>query len=125
MNKITTIGRLGKDAGIFGQGATKVFSFSVGSNTGYGDKQKTVWYKVTAFVSEKQLARAEKLKAMLVKGTEVCVHGDFSEEEYQDKKSPAITTTLSDITVTKYKNAKPSADAGETSTEQGDDGIPF
>lgn len=125
LNKITTIGRIGKDAGLFGGGATKVLSFSVASDSGYGERKVTLWYKVSIFVSEKQLDRAEKLKGMLVKGTEVCIPGDLGEETYNDKKSLTISCSLNDVQITKFKNPKPSAEGASDDAPAGDDGIPF
>jgi len=125
LNKVTTIGRIGKDAGLFGQGTTKVLSFSVGSNFGWGDKKGTLWYKVTCFVGEKGVDRAKKLIEKLTKGTEVCVSGDMSEEEYNDRKSNVITVQMNDIVITKYKDAKVKPDAETPATEPVDDGIPF
>lgn len=125
LNKVTMIGRIGKDAAIFGQGATKVLSFTVAANFGWGDKKGTMWYKVASFVGEKSLERAKKLSAMLVKGTEVFVTGDLSEETYNEKTQNVVTVSINDVVITKFKVPKDSTTADPTPTADVDDGIPF
>jgi single-stranded DNA-binding protein len=130
LNKGSTIGRIGKDAGIFGQGTTKVLSFNVGSNYGWGDKKGTFWYKVTCFVGEKSMDRAKKLCELLKKGTEVFVTGDLSEEEYNDRKSLVLTVNMNDVVITKFKDKPKAAEAPDSPNDDSptvgeDDGIPF
>ena len=80
--KVTIIGRLGKDPeSRFTPAGTQVTVFSVATDTGYGDKKKTVWFRVAAW--EKL---AELCNQYLSKGKLVYVEGTLSEPRiYQNK----------------------------------------
>jgi single-strand DNA-binding protein len=71
---------LGRDAEVrvLG-GGTSVLTFTAASNTGYGDKQKTLWIRVQIFGK-----RAEgQLVDYLKKGVQCFVSGELSMNEYQ------------------------------------------
>lgn len=120
MNKITTVARIGKDAVIRGTGERKVLSFSVASDTGWGDKKQTIWYNVSTWFAPAQLTRAEKFATLLAKGNKVTIIGDLSETEYEGKKSLAITVTnFSDIEVVAFKGdgKKPAPEVSDVGDE--------
>lgn len=79
-NVMTFTGHLARDAEVkYTQSGTAILSFSVGCNSGYGDKKKTMWVRVTLFGK-----RAEgQLKDYLKKGTNVFVSGELSQNEYK------------------------------------------
>ncbi|MDT8372237.1 MAG: single-stranded DNA-binding protein [Gammaproteobacteria bacterium] len=91
LNILTVTGRIGRDAEYrsFPNGGG-VLSFSLAINTGYGDKQKTMWLRANIFGK-----RAEGgLRNYLVKGQEVAVSGELSENEFTDKNTGETKKTL-------------------------------
>lgn len=77
-NQFVMVGRLGADAQV-GQGATPLTRMNVATSVGYGDKQKTLWMKVTCF------GKTAEFAAKLKKGDEVLVSGYLEPNEYKDK----------------------------------------
>ena len=77
----TVTGRIGKDA-VTRQTAKgdSVTSFSIASDSGYGDNKKTDWVNAALFGK-----RGEALAQYLVKGSQVFVVGELSTEEYEGK----------------------------------------
>lgn len=83
MATIVVVGRLGSDGELREtQGGTKVISFSVADDVGYGDKKKTIWMKCALFGK-----RAESLAQYLTKGTLVEVTGIPQVSAWIDKKN--------------------------------------
>lgn len=86
---LTATGRLGKDAELRSlNDGTKILSFSVGSDIGYGDKKQTIWLDCSIFG-----ARGEKLAQYLTKGSQVTVIGEFGQRTYQNKSGETVTAT--------------------------------
>lgn len=74
MQKITIIGRLGRDAAIREtQDGGKVISFTVAVNSRYRGVDKTSWYEVFSFNYE----RFKNMAKYLTKGSSVVVVGDL------------------------------------------------
>lgn len=91
MNLLVITGRVGSDAVFraFPNGGG-VLSFSVATNSGYGDKEKTLWLRANIFGK-----RAEGgLAQYLVKGQEVALSGELSENEYNDKNTGETKKSL-------------------------------
>jgi len=83
MNKVTLLGNLGRDPEMrYTQDGIPVTTMSVGASTGYGDKKKTIWFRVSAW---RKLAEA--CSEYLEKGCKVYVEGSFVDEPkvYQKK----------------------------------------
>tara|TARA_R110001632_G_scaffold167134_1_gene285606 strand:- start:177 stop:545 length:369 start_codon:yes stop_codon:yes gene_type:complete len=80
MNSCTFVGRLGRDAEIKEVGESKLISFAIGSDAGYGKNKSTVWLDCSIW-GENRLGLADYLK----KGTQVTVIGELSEREYKNK----------------------------------------
>ena len=73
--KTTIVGRLGRDPELkYTAQGTPVCSFSVATDQGYGDKKKTVWYRVSAWQK-----LAEICNQYLKKGRQVLVDGEIAE----------------------------------------------
>lgn len=71
MATMVCTGRLGRDGELKTlQSGTKVLSFSIADDVGWGDRKKTLWHKCALFGD-----RAEKLAQYLTKGTIVEVAG--------------------------------------------------
>ena len=66
MNNCVFDGRLARDAELKDLGENKVCNFSVGSNVGFGDKQKTLWLDCSIWGR-----RGEALNDSLKKGQQV------------------------------------------------------
>lgn len=85
MNTITVVGHIGTDAELrhTSTGAA-VASFSLASNDGPKDKQRTVWFRVSVW---RQLG--ETLAPYLTKGTQIMVVGsiDAGPRVWQDAKT--------------------------------------
>lgn len=96
--KVTIVGRLGRDPEMkYTPQGTAVTEFSVATDAGYGDKKKTVWFRVTAW--EKM---AETCNAHLAKGRQVLVEGTLSEPKPFQAKNGEWRASL-DLTAREVK----------------------
>jgi single-strand DNA-binding protein len=79
-NVFSCTGTCGKDAEVRYSGAgLAILSVNVANNVGFGDKQQTMWIRVTLFGK-----RAEgSLKDYLVKGQQIFVSGELTLNEYK------------------------------------------
>jgi len=79
-NVISFTGTVGRDAEVkYLASGSAVLSVTVANSVGFGDKQKTNWFRVTLFGK-----RAEgSLKDYLKKGQAVFVSGELSQNSYQ------------------------------------------
>jgi single-strand DNA-binding protein len=109
-NVFSFVGTCGRDAEVrYSASGLAVLSVNVANNVGYGDKQQTLWVKVTLFGK-----RAEgSLKDYLLKGQQVFVSGELTLNEYQakdgtNKTSLELLANVIDL-VGKRTNASPSA----------------
>lgn len=68
--KLTLIGRLGADPIMNTVGENQVANFSLAVDDGWGDNKKTVWFRVSAWNRQAELA-----VQYLLKGSRVCVEG--------------------------------------------------
>lgn len=74
MQKITIIGRLGRDAAIREcQDGSKMLSFTVAVNGRYRGTEKTSWYEVSTF----QVEKYKNMLKWLTKGSSVIVVGEL------------------------------------------------
>jgi single-strand DNA-binding protein len=86
LNKVTVIGRLGKDPEVrYTQAGEPITSFSVAAGEKWtnkiGEKQeRTEWFNVTAFGALAKIA-----SEYLVKGKQVYLEGQLRTEEWTDK----------------------------------------
>ena len=81
MNILIFDGRLTKDAELKQLQNGVVCNFDIASNIGYGDKQKTMYFRCDLWNK-----RAESLHPYLKKGNQVFISGELSVEEYTDKE---------------------------------------
>lgn len=121
MNVCTFVGRLGRDPELKEVGSNKVLSFSVASDTGYGDNKSTIWLDCSVWGR-----RGESLSQFLTKGTQVTVAGSLSERKYQAKdgqEKTALQMNVNEISMTGGgEQQKPAA---PTNHVEHDDAIPF
>lgn len=84
MATLIVTGRVGRDAEIRSlQDGTKVLSFSIADDIGYGEKKKTQW--ISAAMFDKSGKRAEALAPYVTKGSVVEVVGEPSVNSYEGK----------------------------------------
>lgn len=88
-NQISFDGRLGDDAELRDAAGTSVLNFSVASNVGFGDKQKTNWFRCTLWGK-----RGESLSTHLKKGQQVTIWGEFSTREYEGKNGKGLSLEI-------------------------------
>ena len=81
MITVTVAGRLGKDAELRQAGNSQVCSFSVASDTGFGDRKQTHWFNCSLWGRQ-----GEALAQYLKKGSQVTITGEYSEREYEGKQ---------------------------------------
>lgn len=80
MRELTIYGRIGRDAEVkYYNGDKQLISFSVGTTCGFGERQKTIWYKCTSFRGSDV-----KLVQYLLKGQPVIIAGEHGKDEWTD-----------------------------------------
>ena len=79
-NVFSFTGTVGRDAEVrYAPSGLAVLNFTVANNIGFGDKQQTLWIRVTLFGK-----RAEgQLQNYLKKGQQVFVSGELTKSEYR------------------------------------------
>ena len=79
-NVFSFTGTIGRDAEVrYAPSGLAVLNFTVANNIGFGDKEKTLWIRVTLFGK-----RAEgQLQNYLKKGQQVFVSGELTQSEYR------------------------------------------
>lgn len=87
MIKITFSGNIGQDCQVKKVGDSTVCEFSVGCQSGYGERAKTEWFKCSIWGKR---AENVKLTAGLTKGQQVFVTGEFTTSEYVNKDGKTI-----------------------------------
>ena len=144
LNKVTLIGRVGKDPEIkITQAGKKLASFSLATSESWKDKQgqkqeKTEWHNIVIY--NENLAKI--IENYVKKGSQIYIEGQLQTRKWQDKDGKDRYTTevvLQDfrghiiLLDSKYSNAQPETQAKSSNTETGqftqqhelDDDIPF
>lgn len=106
MNSISVAGRLGKDSELRVVGENSVLNFNVGSDVGFGDKKKTLWFSCAVWGK-----RATSLEQYLKKGQAVTVFGQLSTREYTNKEGANVTSlevNVNDVVLQGGKKEDPS-----------------
>jgi len=98
-NVFSFTGTIGRDAEVrYAASGMAVLNVTVANNVGFGDKQQTLWIRVTLFGK-----RAEgSLKDYLKKGQQVFVSGELTQNEYKAndgtmKTSLELTANIIDL----------------------------
>ena len=88
-NVFSFTGTIGRDAEVrYAPSGLAVLNVTVANNVGFGDKQQTLWIRVTLFGK-----RAEgQLQNYLKKGQQVFVSGELTQREYQAKDGTTKTS---------------------------------
>lgn len=126
MSLMTITGRLGRDAELKTlQSGTKVLSFSIADDIGWGDKKRTQWISCALFGD-----RAEKLAQYMTKSTLVECHGVPSVRAWKNKDGEPQAALELNVNEVKLhgggsKDSGPVADKGRATRGSDDDDIPF
>jgi len=131
MNVLCISGRLVRDSELrFLKDGKQVLSFSVASNSGYGESKKTNYFECSIFG-----ARGEKLADYMKKGQEVAVSGEITLNEYQTTEGEtkaSLRVRVNDITLVGSSSgahpAKQETRAGSNPVDNFadyDDSLPF
>jgi single-strand DNA-binding protein len=122
MLKFSAIGHLGQDAKAGTGGSQPVVNFSVGCNTGFGDRKRTHFIDCAIWG-----ARGEKLIPYLKKGQQVFISGEGGFRTYQDrngKEQVVLTIHVDDLELLGGAKSANGAGAGQGGGDryQGDPG---
>ena len=125
MNKVTLIGRLGKDPEMsYTPNGLAVTKFAIAVNhftrlQGGERQEETWWYNITAFGKQ-----AETCNTFLKKGDKVYVDGRLTPRKYTDRNG--VERVSLDVTLTEWENLSPREQSGVGSSSgfgDGDDGL--
>jgi len=123
-NTFIVTGNLGRNAELrYTQNNKPVLNFSIANTTGYGDNEKTAWYKAAIFGD-----KAIKLEQHMTKGTKVLLIGEltFNEWEKDGIKKSAPEIFVKSFEFMSKKEAQ--TENSHTTNHKEDDvdmGIPF
>ncbi|MFI3197469.1 MAG: single-stranded DNA-binding protein [Methylococcaceae bacterium] len=108
-NVFSFTGAIGRDAEVrYAPSGLAVLNFTVANNIGFGEKQQTLWIRVTLFGK-----RAEgSLKDYLKKGQQVFVSGELTQSEYKandgtTKTSLELNANIIDLIGKKNESSQP------------------
>jgi single-strand DNA-binding protein len=108
-NIMSFVGTCGRDAEVrYSPSGMAILNVNVANNVGFGDRQQTLWIRVTLFGK-----RAEgSLKDYLKKGQQVFVSGELSQSEYKandgtTKTSLELVANVLDLVGKKSDNSQP------------------
>jgi len=114
MNNWSFTGYLGGDAEQrFTQSGESVVNFSVGVNSGYGEKQTTTWARCALWGK-----RGEAVAQYLAKGQPVGICGEVTLREYTDRegqKRSSLDVRVIDLTLLGKRDGGQSAPSRESS----------
>lgn len=118
------VGRAGGDPQMrYTPDGTPVTSLSVAVNTGYGDKKRTVWYRVSCWRKT-----AEAVNQYVVKGALLLCEGELTEPKPYQAKDGEWRASLDLVAHTvKFLSSKGERqDSGESGGDEGEgDVLPF
>jgi single-strand DNA-binding protein len=101
-----------------------VLTFNAASSTGFGDKQQTMWIRVSYW------RNPEKLQPFLLKGGQVFVSGELTQREYdkdgQTRTSLELNATVIDLVGGKKESsqAQPAAQRPQQKRDNFDEEAP-
>ena len=120
MNNCVFDGRLARDAELKDLGENKVCNFSIGSNVGFGDKQKTIWLDCSIWGR-----RGESLNDSLKKGQQVFISGELSTREYEKDGVAKTALSLNVQSLAFGASSRNGEDKTLTNSTELNDEIPF
>ncbi len=107
-------GRIGKDGDLrFLATGTAVLSISVATDTGFGERKKTVWVKCSVWGK-----RAESLAPYIKKGSEISLVGELSESEWTDGQGVSKKNLGMNVTEVQLIGGKPVQNSQQSNAPQ-------
>lgn len=79
----TLVGRVGKDANIFGSGEYQTCGFSLATVSGKGQYERTNWWDIKVIGKG---ARLEFIRSIALKGARLMVSGELTMREWTDQQ---------------------------------------
>lgn len=123
VNKAILVGRVGSDPVVREtRGGDKVCNVSLATNSGYGEKEKTDWHRVTFFGK-----LADTVKEYVVKGQELYIEGRISYGKYTDKDGieKYSTDIIANLMQMGSKKSNSVSSTSVSSTSDEDESLPF
>ena len=119
VNKVILVGHVGKDPDIRATSSgDTVASFSLATNTGYGENKTTDWHNVSVFGKS-----ADFVRDYIKKGAQVYVEGSIRNRSYVDKSgNKKYVTEIKAFTVQALGQKESSPQQYEPGA---DEGLPF
>ena len=123
VNKAILVGHVGKDPDIRSTSSGEtIASFSLATNSGYGEKKTTDWHNVSVFGKS-----ADFVRDYVKKGAQVYVEGSIRNRSYVDKNGiKKYVTEIKGYTVQALGQKESSPQQYEPGADNGpDDHLPF
>ena len=123
MNSCTFVGRIGRDPELKQVGQNDLLSFSLASDTGFGDNKKTIWLDCSIWGK-----RANSLQPYLKKGTQMTAIGSISERSYTNKdgvEKTALQMNVGELSFSSDKSQGGASQQPQSNNGALDDDIPF
>ena len=120
VNKVILVGHVGKDPDIRATSSgDTVASFSLATNTGYGENKTTDWHNVSVFGKS-----ADFVRNYVKKGAQVYVEGSIRNRSYVDKSgNKKYVTEIKAFTVQALGQKETSGDY--VPGQEGEEILPF
>jgi single-strand DNA-binding protein len=115
MNVFSAVLRIGIDAEVRKTSSGQsVVNFTAACNVGYGEREQTLWFRVSLWGK-----RAEgRLPEFLKKGTQVFVSGELSQSEYQARDGATKTSMEINANVVDLVGSKNESQTGTQQPQQ-------
>ncbi len=111
--------RLGRDAELRDANGTPVLNFPVATDTGFGDRQNTMWLNAALWCK-----RAQAMASMLSKGQFVAATGELSQRKYEKDGQTRTSLELRVAEIDLGPKSSSDTGSGAASLEQKDE-MPF
>jgi single-strand DNA-binding protein len=112
MKNLVIAGKCGKDAQTRDAGSSRVTSWSVAVDDGWGDKKTTLWFDCSWWGQ-----RGEKVAQYIRKGDSISVSGSLSTREYEGKT--ILTLDVTDVTLQGGGQGRNNSDGGYSQQSSG------
>lgn len=119
-NKVTLVGRIGKDPENLSKTEKHFVKFSLATNDGWGENKVTSWHNISCFGKT-----AEFAMEYLGKGDLILVDGSIRYNEFEGKNGKVRSTEILADRIQSLMTKEKKEPSKEKSNEQFDTEIPF